>query len=205
MSPAFIHYRLDELDLRESYRLLTTIVVPRPIAWVSTLSTSGVPNLAPFSYFSALAADPMLIGVSIGERSTGDPKDSLKNIRDTGVFCVNVVTTAQLDVMNATAASLPPEKSEFDDAQVDLAWTEVTRVPFVEACPVVLECTLNREIDLAPARSALVIGEVHTVRVRDDVLSDDPFSVDVTRLEPVGRLGGKQYAMPGPIRELPRP
>lgn len=205
MPPAFTEYRVEELDQRQSYRLLTTIVVPRPIAWVSTVSSARVPNLAPFSYFSALAADPMLIGISIGDRASGDPKDSLRNIRDTGVFCVNVVTASQLDAMNATAASLPPESSEFDAVRLELAWTESTGVPFVASCPVVLECVLNREVDLAPARSALVIGNVQAVRVREDVLSDDPYSIDAERLEPVGRLGGKLYAMPGPIAELPRP
>nr|MDQ3309251.1 flavin reductase [Gemmatimonadota bacterium] len=85
-----------ELSGRERYQLLTSLVVPRPIAWVSTRSEAGAPNLAPFSYFAALSSSPFLVGISIGTRE-GEPKDSLRNIRTTGAFCVNVVTEAQLE------------------------------------------------------------------------------------------------------------
>lgn len=205
MSSEFVHYTLADLDRRQAYALLTSIVVPRPIAWISTVSKEGVPNAAPFSYFSALSAEPMLIGVSIGARRNGEPKDSLRNIRDTGVFCVNVVTTAQLDMMSATAASLPPEQSEFESAQVSLAWSSGVQTPYVADCPVVMRCRLSREIDLAPAPHTLIIGEALAVRVRDDVLSDDPYTVDPDVLAPVGRLGGNLYSLPGVTTELERP
>ena len=205
MSSAFSQYTLDDIDRREAYRLLTSVVVPRPIAWVSSVSEAGVPNLAPFSYFTALAAEPVLIGVSIGARSNGEPKDSLRNIRETGVFCVNVVTEDQLTRMNETAAALPPEESEFERVGLDLDWTEDGRTPFVADCPVVLECTLHREIDLSPASNTFVIGQVVGARIRRDLLSGDALVVDPEALRPVGRLGGNLYALPGPIGEAPRP
>ncbi len=206
MASAIERVELAELGTRECYRLLTSLVVPRPIAWVSTASAAGAPNLAPFSYFCALAAKPMLVGISIGTRREGDPKDSLRNIRDRRAFCVNVVTATTLEVMNATAAALPPGESEFSAAGVELAWTEEPRVPFVANCPAVLECRLSREVDLAPASNVLVIGEVHAVRLRTDVLAvEDPYVVDPERLEPVGRLGGTLYSLPGPVVTLKRP
>ena len=95
------------LDNRGRYQLLTSLVVPRPIAWLSTRSAAGAPNLAPFSYFAALSATPFLVGVSIGSRA-GQPKDSLRNIGETGAFCVNLATAPQLREMNESAGEWGP-------------------------------------------------------------------------------------------------
>ena len=105
------------LDNRARYQLLTTLVVPRPIAWVSTYSADGSRNLAPFSYFGALSATPMLVGLSVGHRPRG-PKDTLNNIRDTGAFCINVVTPRHLEAMNASSGEYLPNVDEFDMAEL---------------------------------------------------------------------------------------
>src|SRR3954463_16618920 len=97
---------------RERYQLLTSLVVPRPIAWVSTRSAAGEPNLAPFSYFAALSATPFLVGVSIGHRR-GIPKDTLANVRESGAFCVNLATEARLSALNETSGEYPPGVDEF--------------------------------------------------------------------------------------------
>ncbi len=205
MAPTSLRYVLEELASQERYRLLTSLVVPRPIAWVSSVSAEGVPNLAPFSYFCALSASPVQIGVSIGTRREGDPKDSLRNIREQQAFCVNVVTSPMLEAMNATAAALPPGESEFRVAALDLAWTDHPRVPYVAGCPAVLECRLRREVDLSPAPNVFVIGEVLAVRLDPGLLSDDPYAVDPEKLEPVGRLGGNLYSLRGAVVALKRP
>jgi len=182
-------------------------VVPRPIGWLSTVSSSGAPNLAPFSYFGALSSEPMLVGVSIGFRRDGGPKDSLRNIRATGRFCVNVVTLNQIDAMNATSAELPPDDSEFEFGDVAMAWSGPadTGVPFVADCPAVLECQLTQAVDLGAAPNVLIIGAVTRVRLARGLREDQGFAIDPERLQAVGRLGGRFYAPLGKVLDLSRP
>lgn len=138
--------------------LLADIVIPRPIAWISTANPRGGANLAPFSSFAAVCDQPPLIAVSIASRAAR-PKDTLANIRATGVFCVNCVTIPQVEVMRATAKDYPSDVDEFVAAGVAQERGRCIDVPFVAAAPVVLECRLFREHPL-PANHSLVIGEV---------------------------------------------
>lgn len=196
--------RTDAVDGRERYQLLTSLVVPRPIGWVSTRSGSGVLNVAPFSFFSAVAASPMLVSLSIGKRG-GVAKDSLRNILDQGAFCVNVVTEAQLEAMNRTAASLPPEVDEFAFAGLPAAEAETVDAPYVANCPAVLECELFKHLDLGDA-GGLVLGEVKGVRLDPELhIVEGSAFVDSEGLRPVGRLCGFAYTLLGEIRVLPRP
>lgn len=197
--------RPDELRGREQYQLMTSLVVPRPIGWISTFSADGVPNLAPFSYFAALAVRPMLVGVSIGHRRYG-PKDTLVNIRETGAFCVNVVTSSLLEAMNQTSGDYGPDVDEFEVAGLTRARAETVDAPFVTECPAVLECRQFKEVDLGETPNTLVIGRVVAVRLDPDLDTvDGTRSVDPAALLPVGRLWGGAYAMPGEIRVLGRP
>ncbi len=201
----FLTARPEALSERERYQLLTSLVVPRPIGWISTRSPQGVPNLAPFSYFAALSSNPLLVGASIGSRR-GEPKDTLVNIRSTGVFCVNVCSQELLEAMNASSAELPPEVDEFAVAGVTPLAGEVVGAPWVGEAPAALECTLFREVPLGDGPNTLVIGEVKRVHLsRRLVLADGSWAVDPRSLRPVGRLGGDRYAILGEIRELPRP
>jgi flavin reductase (DIM6/NTAB) family NADH-FMN oxidoreductase RutF len=193
------------LTHRQRYQLLTSLIVPRPIGWIGSWGGDRVPNLAPFSYFSALSATPMLVGVSIGRREDG-PKDSLVNIRTTGAFCVNVVTEGHLEAMNATAASHPPGVDEFREAGLTMAAAEAVDAPYVEDCPAVFACRLFKEVDLGDAAAALVIGEVLAVRLSGELeLVPDSLYADSSSLRPVGRLWGSRYALLGRIIDLPRP
>ena len=131
--------RTADVSALERYQLLTSLVVPRPIGWLSTVNRSGAPNLAPFSYFAALASTPMLVGASIGFRR-GEPKDTLVNIRESGAFCVNVVTEEQLEAMNLTSGDYLPDVDEFRVAGLPMARAELVDAPYVESCPAVLEC-----------------------------------------------------------------
>lgn len=201
--PEPVSIGLGELAGRDRYRLLTTLVVPRPIAWASTWSRDGAPNLAPFSYFAALSSTPALVGISIGSRS-GSPKDTLENIRASRAVCVNVVTTDQLDAMNRTSAEVGPGVNEFVLAGLD--WRQSPRVgaPYVVGCPAVLECELRDEVDL-PGSSNVLVAEVMGVRLAADLLSEDGYSVDPERLRPVGRMGGDAYMLPGAFQRISRP
>lgn len=198
-------YAPADLSRRQRYALLTTLIVPRPIGWISTRSPDGVPNLAPFSYFNALSAAPPLVGASIANRP-GGPKDTLANIRDMGGFCVNVVTDRHLEAMVRTAGDYPPEVDEFDVAGLAMAEADTVDAPFVADCPAVLECHLFREVDLGDAPNTLVIGQVTMVRLDDTLLEDrERLLVDPETLRPVGRLGAERYTLLGEVRHLPRP
>jgi flavin reductase (DIM6/NTAB) family NADH-FMN oxidoreductase RutF len=198
-------YATSRLVARERYQLLTSLVVPRPIAWVSTRSAAGEPNLAPFSYFAALSATPFLVGVSIGHRR-GLPKDTLANVRETGAFCVNLATEARLSALNETSAEYPPDVDEFARAGVPLAEADTVAAPYVADSPAVLECRLFREVELGPGDNALVIGEVLLVRLSDAVpLVPGTLFADLRALRPVGRLWGDLYALLGETPALPRP
>lgn len=190
---------------RERYQLLTSLVAPRPVAWVSTRSADGRPNLAPFSYFSAVSATPFLVSVSIGSRR-GEPKDSLRNVRETGVFCVNVATEALLREMNATSGEYGPEVNEFERAGVEAAWAESVEAPYVAACPAVLECRLFKEVALEGSPNTLLIGEVLRVRLAGEVpLLPGTHFADTAALRPVARLWGDHYSLFRETTELARP
>jgi flavin reductase (DIM6/NTAB) family NADH-FMN oxidoreductase RutF len=198
-------YETSVLGPRERYQLLTSLVVPRPIAWVSSRSAAGEPNLAPFSYFAALSATPFLIGVSIGHRR-GVPKDTLRNVRETGAFCVNLAVEARLSALNETSGEYPPEVDEFARAGLPLAEGHAVAAPYVADSPAVLECRLFKEVELGPGDNALVIGEVLAVRLSDAVpLVPGTLFADTRAVRPVARLWGDLYALLGETPALSRP
>lgn len=173
------------------------IVSPRPIAWVSTTGPEG-DNLAPYSFFNAVAYVPPQIMFA----STGI-KDSLRNIRETGVFAVNVVDEAMMAAMNATSAAVGRGVDEFALGGVGKARGTVIDCPVVAGAPAVLECRLVQEIALLGRDNALVHGEVVGIHLRDDCLVEGRF--DVTRFRPVARLGYRDYAVVREVIELARP
>jgi flavin reductase (DIM6/NTAB) family NADH-FMN oxidoreductase RutF len=193
------------LGPRERYQLLTSLVVPRPIAWISTLSPEGRRNLAPFSYFSAVSATPFLISVSIGSRR-GVEKDTLRNIRERGAFCVNVVGEPLLAAMNESSGEFGPEVDEFERAGIASAEAEAVDAPFVADAPAVMECTTFRIVELEGSPSTLVLGEVLRVRIADEIpLAPGTLFADTAAIRPVARLWGDLYALVGDTPALPRP
>lgn len=184
----------------EMYRFMISAVVPRPIAFVSTRAADGTTNLAPFSYFNAVSSVPPLVGIAIVQRPD-DVKDTLRNIRETGEFVVNLVCEPMLAAMAKTAGDWPRGTSEFEIAGFTPAPSERVSPPWVRESPLQLECRLHREIPLGNA--VFVVGEVVLARVSDDAITEG--RVDPVKLAPVGRLGGEYYSLLREVVKEPRP
>jgi flavin reductase (DIM6/NTAB) family NADH-FMN oxidoreductase RutF len=167
-----------------NYKLLTNIVVPRPIAWITSLSTSGVINLAPFSFFNAVGNDPLYVVVGIGRRDGGEPKDSAANIESQREFVVNFVTEDLLGAMNISAADFPPDQSEVEAAGLHGAPSVHVKVPRLAEAQASLECKLFQSIALG--ESTLHIGEIVMFHVADHLVGP---RMRVNHFAPIGRLG----------------
>ena len=168
----------------ENSKLLTNPVVPRPIAWVSTLGQSGGVNLAPFSFFNALGSDPVYLVISVGRNDKGELKDTEKNIQATGEFVVNMVTEDLLDAMNLSAADFPPDQSELEAAHLGTAPSVHIRTPRVAQAQVSMECKLFSAQQLGA--NMLFIGEVLMFHVADHLIGP---RLRVNGFAPIGRLG----------------
>jgi len=191
-----------ELDVKASYRLLISAVVPRPIALVSTVDERGVENVAPFSMFMGASSDPPMLALSIASRR-GVEKDTARNIKATGEFVVNVVDEDLAERMNLTSADLPPGESEFEYASLTPEPSLRVRSPRVAEAPVSMECVLVESIRIGRSPNDLVIGEVVMFHVDDALL--DAGTIDVDRLRPVGRLGEFLYCRVRDVFEMKRP
>lgn len=182
----------------EAYKLLAGSVVPRPIAWVSTVDGQGVRNLAPYSFFTVVSANPPVLCFcpSVREPKNGlrAVKDTLANIRETGEFVVNIVDEALVEAMNRSAAQVAPEEDEFLLAGVTAVEGVSVRVPRVAEAPVQMECRLRQivEVSALPMGGSLVLGEVVQFHVSSAVL-EPGLHVSAEKLQAVGRLAGSDY------------
>jgi flavin reductase (DIM6/NTAB) family NADH-FMN oxidoreductase RutF len=174
------------------YRTLAGAVIPRPIAWVSSLSPEGVENLAPYSFFNVVSTSPPVVMFAPTDRSDRPEglSDSARNALDTEEFVVNVVTEPLAEAMNATSATLPPDESEFDHANLERAASETVAPPRVAAAEVAFECELYESIDVGS--NTMVLGEVVSVYLDEDVTTDG--KLDVEKLDAIGRLSGSYYS-----------
>ena len=198
--------RFDVADLgsKDAYKLLTSAVVPRPIAWVSTVSAEGVPNLAPYSFFNAVAGDPLTVMFAASGKGDGSPKDSLKNAQDTGEFVVNLADESLAEALNHTSGAFAHGVSEFAEAGLEAAPSSLVTPPRVAAAPVALECRVSQLVPVAGSSSVMVLGQVVTLHVRETLLGDDGLIV-AERLRPVARLGRDEYTALGRVFRLGRP
>ncbi len=181
------------------------LVAPRPIGWISTLDAEGRANLAPYSFFNALADSPPLVMYASNGRKTGvdEAKDTLANLRATAEFVVNVVPFALRDAMNLSSAPFPAGDDEFARAGLTPAPCRVVAPPRVAEAPAALECRLWRVVDLPGEANAMAIGEVVGVHIDEAALADG--RVDVTRFQPLARLGYRDYAAVREVFALDRP
>ncbi len=187
------------------YRILTGVVVPRPIAFVSTMSKDGLINLAPYSFFNAVAYDPPTIVFSSSRRAGGKLKDTLAHIEETGEFVVNIVVDDIAEAMNRTAAEYPSEVSEFEIAGLTPAPSQKVRPPRVAESPVNMECRLQQVVPLGQGdhQHGLVIGQVVLMHIRDDLI--EGHRINHQRLKPTGRLAGSMYCHTSDVFEMVRP
>jgi flavin reductase (DIM6/NTAB) family NADH-FMN oxidoreductase RutF len=181
------------------------IVTPRPIAWIATRGADGSENLAPYSFFNAVAYVPpqVMFASTSAKPDRGDTKDSVANIRDTGVFCINIVEYAMKDVMNRTSGPWDRDTDEFTLAGVSRADCETIACSRVAGAPASLECRLTQIVQLPGAANFAVFGEVTGIHMRDDCLVDGMF--DVTRFQPLTRLGYQDYSRITEVFSLNRP
>ena len=172
-------------------------IVPRPIAWVSTVNEDGTANLAPFSFFTVVCVIPPMISLTIARNPDGSEKHTLKNVRETGEFCFNVVTQGVWKEMVDTANAIPEDDCEFENTGLTPIPSVKVKPPRVKEVPIHFECKLHQVIELGPNRHPLVIGEVVYMHVDPACMTNG--YIDMKKLDPVGRLNGFQYVALGEI------
>lgn len=193
------------LDRQALHALINGLVYPRPIAWVSTVSTEGRPNLAPFSFFNAFSFFPPTVALGPGSRK-GVNKDTLRNIRETGEFTISVVTEELAELANATSGEFPPEVNEWEAFGIAGAKCEAVRPKRVAASPAAFECKLLQIIDLGTPdmpTNSLVVGRVVRIYVAEAVMNGTTPNSDALKL--VGRMGGSEWCKTDAKFNLKRP
>jgi flavin reductase (DIM6/NTAB) family NADH-FMN oxidoreductase RutF len=198
--------RLSALPALERYKLLIGLVIPRPIAWISTRSENGVANCAPFSFFNVFSEDPPLCVVGINPRaSDGAMKHSLKNIRRTGEFVLNLVDEATANAMHISSEEISEDESEFEKTGLHEAPAALVQHPRIAEAVACLECRLFRLLEISATRE-LVLGEIVLVHARDGIIDSLTKRVSEEHYRPIGRLFANRYCttrqrfnLPGPL------
>ncbi len=193
-----------DLPARDAYKLMIGIIVPRAIAFVSTISRSGTLNLAPFSFFTGVGSNPPMLCISMIYRD-GEPKDSLRNIIDTGEFVVNSVSYALGERMNLTSGEYGADIDEFDLSGLTPVPSLKVKPPRVAESPTSMECVLHQVVTVgnAPKQVGIVIGEIVQFRIREDLY--DNGRINPHALDAIGRMAGDSYATTHEIFEMKRP
>lgn len=181
---------LSQLDISERYKILTQLIVPRPIAWVSTVSEEGVTNLVPFSYFNLFGSKPPLVVVSCGNRPEGGPKDTAANIEATEVFGINMVSEELADLMVESSAPLAPAESEIEKLELATFGVGEKKIPLLDLAQVNMECKLI-EIRYY-GENRLIVGEVLSLFIDDSLIDGKELTIS-PKYAPIGRLGGDFY------------
>lgn len=189
--PAVTSFDLSRLEPRQAYKLLISTVVPRPIAWVTSVDPEGVVNAAPYSFFNVLSSDPPIIALGIDSRPDG-PKDTAANIRITEEFTVNIVSHALAEQMSITAIAFPSQVDELAAAGLTAVPGQHVRSPRIAECPVALEC--KRFVGIGVGRREIVLGTVLAIHVQTAIVDAERFHVDPAKLDALGRMGGHGYA-----------
>jgi flavin reductase (DIM6/NTAB) family NADH-FMN oxidoreductase RutF len=193
------------------YKLLIGCIVPRPIAWVSTVGPDGVKNVAPFSFFMGVCNDPPTLAFSVGPRGGESKigpaglKDTVRNVEGSGEFVVNVVDDRLAEQMNLTSGDYPPDVDEFVVAKLTPAPSVKVRAPRVREAPISMECRLAQIVHVGRGPHSLVLGEILYFHLRGDIYDPTTGRVDMHRLRPVGRLCGQMYTHVHDIFEMRRP
>jgi flavin reductase (DIM6/NTAB) family NADH-FMN oxidoreductase RutF len=193
--------RLDpaDHDAENIYRLMTGIVVPRPIAWVTSLSSSGVLNLAPFSAFTFVAQKPPMLAISVGRKGP-IYKDTAHNILANEEYVIHIADSPLMNAVHDSSAGHPSDVSEVERLKLETIASEMIRVPRLAAPPVAMECRFRQCLEFGETKSRLIVGEVVMFHIRDGVLNNG--KVETAALDPIARIGGPRYARLGDIVTL---
>lgn len=197
-------FDLIDKDAADAYKILASLVTPRPIAWVTTLNAETVVNAAPFSFFNVFGSNPPLVAFAPGDRAAGVPKDTARNIRENGEFVIHLVDASMAEAMNATAASLPYGESELDRLGLSLVAGESVSVPWIREAPAALECRQHSTIEIGSNR--VVLGIVQRVHVREGILDPKTKHINVDAYQPIGRMASPSwYCQTDHLFEMERP
>lgn len=188
-----------DMDPQQTYKLLTGIIVPRPIAWVCSQSEAGVLNVAPFSAFTFVSNKPPMVGVNVG-RKAGVMKDTGNNIHHRGEYVVHIADEKLLHPLHESAEEHPPDVSEVELLGLETVACDFISVPRIAAAPVALECRLHQAIAFGDTGSEFIVGEVLAFHIREGLAKD--YKIDTLALNPICRLGGPNYATLGKIVTL---
>ena len=190
------------LDYKDSHELLIGAIVPRPIAFVSTVSEDGVFNAAPFSFFTGVCVKPALIGFEAAWRRDGQKKDTLRNIEFSREFVVNIVPESMAKAISQAAEEYPRHMSEFKETGLTPKKADMVKTPMVAESPVNMECRLVQilEFGQAPRRASFIIGEVVRVHVKDEIWVNG--QIEMAKLRAIGRLGGQLYCHTADMFEI---
>jgi len=203
-----VHNRIMIIDLdgkhaEHAYSVLTAIVAPRPIAWVTTLNEDGSVNAAPFSFFNCFGSKPPMVVFAPGNKNSGEPKDTARNIRRSKEFVIHMVDRDLAESMVKTSANVPAGVSELEGLGLTLAESEVIEVPRIKEAPFALECTEHSTLEIGENR--LLIGCVHRVHARDGLFDPDTLRLYVDQYSPVARMAAPDwYCMTEDLYEIPR-
>jgi flavin reductase (DIM6/NTAB) family NADH-FMN oxidoreductase RutF len=187
-----MNLKLAELSAHERYKLLIGLVIPRPIAWISTWSANGVANCAPFSFFNVFSEDPPLCVIGINPRSDGAMKHSLKNIRRTGEFVVNLVDETTANAMHISSKEFPETVSEFEQTGLTPAPAKMVQHPRIAEAAASFECRLHQLLEISGTRQ-LVLGEMLLVHAREGVIDPHSKRISEEHYRPIGRLFADRY------------
>ncbi|KQT25104.1 MAG: flavin reductase family protein [Bradyrhizobium sp.] len=188
-----------ELGAERIYRLMTGIVVPRPIAWVTSLSSKGVLNLAPFSAFTFVSQKPPMLAISVG-RKGANYKDTGHNILDTEEYVIHIADTPLMNAVHDSSVEHPPEISEVEHLGLETLPCDLVKVRRLAAAPIAMECRFRQCLEFGEAKSRLIVGEVVMFHLRDGLVNDG--KVETKALDPIARIGGPRYARLGEIVTL---
>jgi len=194
--PDFLSYDPNAMKQHDRYKLLISLVIPRPIALVTTLGPTGVVNAAPFSFFNVFSEAPPLVVLGLQSKPNGSLKDTSAHIRDQGAFVVNLVDEALGQQMNQCAVDFPSDVSEIDAAKLSLLPSEKVKVPRIAEAPAALECRHFTTLEVSASRR-LAIGEIVHIHVREGLWDTDKMRIDMTQYRPLARLYGNFYASLG--------
>lgn len=186
----------DPMPAADIYKLLTGIVVPRPIAWVTTVSPEGTVNLAPFSCFTFVSSKPPMIGINVGLR-LGQRKDTAINIKASGDFTVNIADDSMIELIHRSAIAFGPDVSETEILGLQIVESERVKSPRLGIAPIALECRLHEIIEFGESGSEFTVGEVLMFHIAEGLCIEN--KIDTAKLRPVCRLGGPKYAKLGEI------